>query len=157
MNNVDKKYVRGEYSKHLRNFINKTLEEEKLNSYELSRKIGCSDTVLRSFLDGKTSTLNSKAVVALADYKKVFLDEVVGREVKGSLQEIKLLTEEAPNLLKKDEQKIPAFLSKLTNEAQQSLMQIKEHAQKFKHNINIPNKELNKQNKKPLKPKGRSF
>ena len=100
MSNTDKKYARGEYSKHLRNFINNTLKEEGLNSYKLSRIINCNETVLRRFLMGYTETLNSRAVVALADYKKVPLDEVVGREVKGSLREVNLLAEKDPEIFK---------------------------------------------------------
>lgn len=152
MSDVKKEYSKGEYSEHLRNFINNTLKEDGLNSYELSRIMGCSETVLGSFLKGGTKTLNSGTVVELAKYKNVSLDEVLGRQVKESLQEVKVKNE---NIFKKDEQKIPAFLSKLAPEVQQSLMEIREEAKKFKHN-NTSNKELNEQHKKPFKPTERA-
>lgn len=146
MSDVKKEYSKGEYSEHLRNFINNTLKEDGLNSYELSRIMGCSETVLGSFLKGGTKTLNSGTVVELAKYKNVSLDEVLGRQVKESLQEVKVKNE---NIFKKDEQKIPAFLSKLAPEVQQSLMEIREDAKKFKYN-STSNKELNNQRKKPF-------
>ncbi|MCC8369040.1 MAG: helix-turn-helix transcriptional regulator [Rickettsia endosymbiont of Oxypoda opaca] len=152
MSDVKKEYSKGEYSEHLRNFINNTLKEDGLNSYELSRIMGCSETVLGSFLKGGTKTLNSGTVVELAKYKNVSLDEVLGRQVKESLQEVKVKNE---NIFKKDEQKILAFLSKLAPEVQQSLMEIREEAKKFKYN-STSNKELSEQHKKPFKPTERT-
>ncbi|WP_341793438.1 MULTISPECIES: helix-turn-helix transcriptional regulator [unclassified Rickettsia] len=156
MSGVKKEYSKGEYSKHLRNFINNTLKEDGLSSYELSRIMGCSETVLGSFLKGGTKTLNSGTVVELAKYKNASLDEVLGRKVKESLQEVKVKNEKDQNIFKKDEQKIPAFLSKLAPEAQQSLMAIREDAKKFKYNSTSNNKEPSGQHRKPFKPTERT-
>lgn len=69
-------------SANLKSFINKELVKNNLTQYELGSRIGRSNDAVRPFLkegDNNQKMLTTETVVAVADYFKVSIDEMVGR------------------------------------------------------------------------------
>ncbi len=64
---------------NLKNFINKKLKEENLKPKELSRKIGFSESPIVEFINNTTKSLSTEVILALANYFKVSIDEMIGR------------------------------------------------------------------------------
>jgi len=75
----------------IKEFIKHKLKETNLSVYQLGRKCGFSEHVFVEFMkeDSITKTLGTSVTVALADYFKVSLDEMLGRSPStNKLQEI---------------------------------------------------------------------
>lgn len=145
---------------NLKEFVLLILKEENISPYELSKKTGCHETLWKNFLDGRTKMPDSGAIVALADYKKVSLDKVIGRDIT---KEIELKNSKETGINKKEiESKIPSFITGLPSEALQSIMQVREDAGKFAHKSPSPStapeqkKSFAEQVRKSNKPTERS-
>jgi transcriptional regulator with XRE-family HTH domain len=81
---------------NLRDFINTKLKEKKdINSYKLSEDCGFSSNAIRHFIkeNNPQKVLGISIIVALADYFKVSIDEMIGR-ISPSNQESQQTTEE---------------------------------------------------------------
>jgi len=63
----------------LKKFINDKLEKNNLNPYKLGRQIGFSESPIIEFISSPNKTLSSSVIVALADYFKISIDEMIGR------------------------------------------------------------------------------
>lgn len=104
---------------NLKQFVLNVLKEDNITPYELSRRTGCNETLWKNFLDGRTKMPDSGAIVALADYAKVSLNELVGIERAQEIEQ---------KLQKKSttETKIPASIAGLSPEAFKAIETIKE-------------------------------
>ncbi|HJD55348.1 MAG TPA: hypothetical protein LFW21_01585 [Rickettsia endosymbiont of Pyrocoelia pectoralis] len=107
---------------NLKKFVQKILTEENISSYELSKRTGTNETLWKNLLDDRIKMPDSGAVVALADYKKVPLDETVGRDI------IKERELKASKTIPKTETKLPSFIAGLSPETLQSIESIKKSA-----------------------------
>lgn len=139
---------------NLEKFVRDVLKEDKISPYDLSKRTGCHETLWKNFLDGRTKMPDSGAIVALADYKNAPLDKVIGRDLA---KEMELKKSKERNISKEVESKIPAFLTQLPTEALQSVMQVKEKAEEFRHRptSNKQKKSFAEQVKPPNKPRSR--
>ena len=70
-----------EINSNLKNFIKEKLTSLSLNPYELSKNCGFSSDAIRHFIRQNNSqkTLGIAITVAIADYFKVSIDEMIGR------------------------------------------------------------------------------
>jgi transcriptional regulator with XRE-family HTH domain len=77
-----------EINNNLKNFISDKLKKYSINPYELGKNCGFSSDVIRHFIrkNNPQKTLGILVIVALADYFKVSIDEMIGR-VSSSKQE----------------------------------------------------------------------
>lgn len=138
-----KRTTKGGYRDNLKDFINKTLKEKQITAYELSRILNLNETVIPSFLKDKTKTLNSKAVVDLADFMEVSLDQVVGRDYQTNTKKI---------VSKIDSQnKTPDFLTNISTLDQKEILSIRETQKKFNHPSLTPNQEKKEAESKKVK------
>jgi len=66
---------------NLRNFIASKLQQYNLNPYKLGRKIGFSEHPIAEFIqeNSQRKRLSTAVIVALADYFKISIDEMIGR------------------------------------------------------------------------------
>ncbi|WP_218460400.1 helix-turn-helix domain-containing protein [Rickettsia sp. TH2014] len=138
-----------EIRNNFKKFVLNILEADNITPYKLSEKTGTHETAWKNFLDGRTKMPDMGAIVALADYKNVPLDEVIGRDInkeKKRTVEIKQTPE------------ISASIAKLPKDTLQEAMLIGEKTRGF---IHIPTtketKSFAKQVKNSNKPKGRSI
>ncbi|WP_375319052.1 helix-turn-helix domain-containing protein [Candidatus Tisiphia endosymbiont of Oplodontha viridula] len=78
-NNID--MVLNDITGNLRNFINDKIQEQNLNPYILSSDISLGKTVIYDFIkkNSKLKMLSTPAVISLADYFQVSVDEMIGR------------------------------------------------------------------------------
>jgi len=144
---------------NLKKFVLDVLKEDNITPYELSRRTGCNETLWKNFLDGRTKMPDSGAIVALADYKKVPLDKVVGRDLTKEVEletskDIKLQNIKPQNI----KPQIPAFITGLPTEALQSVMQVREDVGKFMHKSTptSPNEQKLNEQKKSFADKERA-
>jgi transcriptional regulator with XRE-family HTH domain len=84
-----------ELNNNLRNFIKGKLEKHLLTPYQLSRNCGFSSDAIRHFIreTNARETLGIMVIVALADYFKISIDEMIGRIPPS---------DQKPRLLEKD-------------------------------------------------------
>lgn len=75
------KFSLDEVNNNLKNFINENLEKYSLSPYELSKNCGFSSDAIRHFIreNNPQKTLGIPIIVALADYFKISVDEMIGR------------------------------------------------------------------------------
>ncbi|AAU04196.1 helix-turn-helix domain-containing protein [Rickettsia typhi] len=136
-----------EMRNNFKKFVLNILETDNITPYQLSEKTGTHETAWKNFLDGRTKMPDMGAIVALADYKNVPLDELIGREINK---------EHKMTLAIKQTSKISA--SKIPKDILQEAMLIGE---KTKHFINKPEtketKSYNEQIKRSNKSEGRSI
>ncbi|ABV73887.1 hypothetical protein A1E_04830 [Rickettsia canadensis str. McKiel] len=133
---------------NLEKFVQAVLREENITPYELSRRTNTHETLWKNFLDGRTHKPDTGAIVALADYKNVPLDELIGRDIN---QEKKITVEV------KQTPEISASIAKLPKDILQEAMLIGEKTRRFMHKpITKETKPFTEQIKSSNKPKGRS-
>ncbi|KJW04842.1 hypothetical protein [Rickettsia argasii] len=137
-----------EIRNNFKKFVLNILETDNITPYKLSEKTGTHETAWKNFLDGRTKMPDMGAIVALADYKNVPLDEVIGRDINKA----KKITVEI-----KQTPETSASIAKLPKDILQEAMLIGEKTRGFIH------KPTNKKTKsfaeqvKSNKPKGRSI
>ena len=144
-NKDDPEEIRNNFKK----FVLNILETDNITPYKLSEKTGTHETAWKNFLDGRTKMPDMGAIVALADYKNVPLDEVIGRDINKA----KKITVEI-----KQTPEISASIAKLPKDILQEAMLIGEKTRGFIHKpTNKETKFFAKQVKSSNKPKGRSI
>ncbi|BBJ32147.1 transcriptional regulator [Rickettsia asiatica] len=138
-----------EIRNNFKKFVLNILETDNITPYKLSEKTGTHETAWKNFLDGRTKMPDMGAIVALADYKNVPLDEVIGRDInkeKKTTVEIKQTPE------------ISASITKLPKDILQEAMLIGEKTRGFMHKPTTKEtKSFAEQVKSSNKPKGRSI
>ncbi|CAK6508629.1 helix-turn-helix domain-containing protein [Rickettsia helvetica] len=138
-----------EIRNNFKKFVLNILETDNITPYKLSEKTGTHETAWKNFLDGRTKMPDMGAIVALADYKNVPLDEVIGRDInkeKKTMVEIKQTPE------------ISASITKLPKDILQEAMLIGEKTRGFMHKPTTKEtKSFAEQVKSSNKPKGRSI
>ncbi len=112
-NKDDPEEIRNNFKK----FVLNILETDNITPYKLSEKTGTHETAWKNFLDGRTKMPDMGAIVALADYKNVPLDEVIGRDINKA----KKITVEI-----KQTPEISASIAKLPKDILQEAMLIGE-------------------------------
>ncbi|ABV75371.1 hypothetical protein A1C_05680 [Rickettsia akari str. Hartford] len=136
-----------EIRNNFKKFVLNILETENITPYKLSERTGTHETAWKNFLDGRTKMLDMGAIVALADYKNVSLDEVIGRDIN---KEKKITVE------MKQTPEISAAITKLSKDILQEAMLIGEKTRGFMHKPTTKEtKSFAKQVKNSNKPKGR--
>ncbi|QQV75628.1 hypothetical protein H6P87_01191 [Rickettsia tillamookensis] len=148
-----------EIRNNFKKFVLNILETDNITPYKLSEKIGTHETAWKNFLDGRTKMPDMGAIVALADYKNVPLDEVIGRDIS---KERAVEITHAP--------KMPAFMAKFPKSDLETIHALRDKIQEFKHKpspevINETSAVQKTQGKKSFaeqvknsnKPKGRSI
>ncbi|AFB29427.1 helix-turn-helix domain-containing protein [Rickettsia rickettsii] len=144
-NKDDPEEIRNNFKK----FVLNILETDNITPYKLSEKTGTHETAWKNFLDGRTKMPDMGAIVALADYKNVPLDEVIGRDINKE----KKITVEI-----KQTPEISASIAKLPKDILQEAMLIGEKAREVIHKpTNKKTKSFAEQVKSSNKPKGRSI
>jgi len=134
---------------NFKKFVLNILETDNITPYKLSEKTGTHETAWKNFLDGRTKMPDRGAIVALADYKKVPLDEVIGRDINKE-KKITLEIKQTPE--------ISASIAKLPKDILQEAMLIGEKTRGFIHKPTIKEtKSFTEQVKNSNKPKGRSI
>jgi hypothetical protein len=130
-------------------FVQNVLREENITPYELSRRTNTHETLWKNVVDGRTQKPDTGAIVALADYKNVPLDEVIGRDINKE----KKITVEI-----KQTPEISASIAKLPKDILQEAMLIGEKTKGFIHKPTTKEtKSFTEQVKSSNKPKGRSI
>lgn len=78
-----------EINNNLKIFISEKLEKNLISPYQLSKNCGFSSDAIRHFIreNNPQKTLGVLVIVALADYFKVSIDEMIGRVALSSNQE----------------------------------------------------------------------
>lgn len=109
-----------EIRNNLKKFVQDVLETEGITTYKLSEKTKTHETLWKNFLDGRTKMPDAGAIVALADYTKLSLDEVIGRDIN---KEKKVTVE----------QKMPAFMAKLPKSDLENVHALGDKMREFKH------------------------
>ena len=71
-----------EINKSLQIFLKNKINEFKYNPYKLGKDLGFNEHIVVHFLKGKKN-LGSPVVIALADYFKISIDEMIGRVSKS--------------------------------------------------------------------------
>ncbi|MFV0251335.1 MAG: XRE family transcriptional regulator [Rickettsia aeschlimannii] len=138
-----------EIRNNFKKFVLNILETDNITPYKLSEKTGTHETAWKNFLDGRTKMPDMGAIVALADYKNVPLDEVIGRDINKA----KKITVEI-----KQTPEISASIAKLPKDILQEAMLIGEKTRGFIHKpTNKETKSFAKQVKSSNKPKKRSI
>ncbi|AEK75139.1 transcriptional regulator [Rickettsia conorii subsp. heilongjiangensis] len=138
-----------EIRNNFKKFVLNILETDNITPYKLSEKTGTHETAWKNFLDGRTKMPDMGAIVALADYKNVPLDEVIGRDINKA----KKITVEI-----KQTPEISASIAKLPKDIIQEAMLIGEKTRGFIHKpTNKKTKSFAEQVKRSNKPKGRSI
>ncbi|MFP3011766.1 MAG: XRE family transcriptional regulator [Rickettsia sp.] len=138
-----------EIRNNLKKFVLNILETDNITPYKLSEKTGTHETAWKNFLDGRTKMPDMGAIVALADYKNVPLDEVIGRDINKE----KKITVEI-----KQTPEISASIAKLPKDILQEAMLIGEKTRGFIHKPTTKEtKSFTEQVKNSNKPKGRSI
>ena len=138
-----------EIRSNFKKFVLNVLETDNITPYKLSEKTGTHETAWKNFLDGRTKMPDMGAIVALADYKNVPLDEVIGRDINKA-KKITVETKQTP--------KISASIAKLPKDILQEAMLIGEKTRGFIHKpTNKETKSFAEQVKSSNKPKGRSI
>ncbi|AFC75326.1 hypothetical protein RPATATE_0358 [Rickettsia parkeri str. Tate's Hell] len=144
-NKDDPEEIRNNFKK----FVLNILETDNITPYKLSEKTGTHETAWKNFLDGRTKMPDMGAIVALADYKNVPLDEVIGRDINKA----KKITVEI-----KQTPEISASIAKLPKDILQEAMLIGEKTRGFIHKPTTKKtKSFAEQVKNSNKPKGRSI
>ncbi|MFA1688056.1 XRE family transcriptional regulator [Candidatus Rickettsia barbariae] len=139
-NKDDPEEIRNNFKK----FVLNILEIDNITPYKLSEKTGTHETAWKNFLDGRTKMPDMGAIVALADYKNVPLDEVIGRDINKA----KKITVEI-----KQTPQISASIAKLPKDILQEAMLIGEKTRGFIHKPQNKTEQVKSSNK----PKGRSI
>ncbi|MCC8418161.1 MAG: XRE family transcriptional regulator [Rickettsia endosymbiont of Glossina mortisans submortisans] len=138
-----------EIRNNFKKFVLNILETDNITPYKLSEKTGTHETAWKNFLDGRTKMPDMGAIVALADYKNVPLDEVIGRDINKE----KKITVEI-----KQTPEISASIAKLPKNILQEAMLIGEKTRGFIHKPTTKEtKSFTEQVKNSNKPKGRSI
>ncbi|GAA5252152.1 XRE family transcriptional regulator [Candidatus Rickettsia kedanie] len=138
-----------EIRNNIKKFVLNILETENITPYKLSERTGTHETAWKNFLDGRTKMPEMRAIVALADYKNVPLDEVIGRDINKE----KKITVEI-----KQTPEISASIAKLPKDILQEAMLIGEKTRGFMHKPTTKEtKSFAEQVKNSNKPKGRSL
>lgn len=138
-----------EIRNNFKKFVLNILETDNITPYKLSEKTGTHETAWKNFLDGRTKMPDMGAIVALADYKNVPLDEVIGRDINKE----KKITVEI-----KQTPEISASIAKLPKDILQEAMLIGEKTRGFIHKPTTKEtKSFTEQVKNSNKPKGRSI
>ncbi len=138
-----------EIRNNFKKFVLNILETDNITPYKLSEKTGTHETAWKNFLDGRTKMPDMGAIVALADYKNVPLDEVIGRDINKE----KKITVEI-----KQTPEISASIAKLRKDILQEAMLIGEKTRGFIHKPTTKEtKSFTEQVKNSNKPKGRSI
>ncbi|WP_040256349.1 hypothetical protein [Rickettsia hoogstraalii] len=144
---------------HLIKFVKEVLTEDNITPYKLSEKTNTHETAWKNFLDGRTKMPDMGAIVALADYKNVPLDKVIGRDIsKERIVEIAQTVE------------MPAFMTKFPKSDLEAVHILRDKMSEFKHKPSLGvinetpaaqktqgNKSFTEQVKNSNKPKGRSI
>ncbi|ADE30312.1 helix-turn-helix domain-containing protein [Rickettsia prowazekii] len=128
-----------EMRNNFKKFVLNILETDNITPYQLSEKTGTHETAWKNFLDGRTKMPDMGAIVALADYKNVPLDKLIGREINK---------EHKMTLEIKQTSKISSSTSKIPKDILQEAMLIGEKTQQF---INKPTTKETKSYTKPIK------
>jgi|GEM_PF-3573706 len=107
---------------NLEKFVQDVLREENITPYELSRRTNTHETLWKNVVDGRTQKPDTGAIVALADYKNVPLDQVIGRDINKE----KKVTVEI-------KQKMPAFMTKFPKSDFETINVLMDKIKEFKH------------------------
>ncbi|AFC73492.1 helix-turn-helix domain-containing protein [Rickettsia montanensis] len=135
-----------EIRNNFKKFVLNILETDNITPYKLSEKTGTHETAWKNFLDGRTKMPDMGAIVALADYKNVPLDEVIGRDINKA----KKITVEI--------KQTPEISASIAKDILQEAMLIGEKTRGFIHKpTNKETKSFAEQVKSYNKPKGRSI
>ncbi|MCC8467206.1 MAG: helix-turn-helix transcriptional regulator [Rickettsia endosymbiont of Eriopis connexa] len=138
-----------EIRNNFKKFVLNILETDNMTPYKLSEKTGTHETAWKNFLDDRTKMPDMGAIVALADYKNVPLDEVIGRDINKE----KKITVEI-----KQTPEISASIAKLPKDILQEAMLIGKKTRGFMHKPTTKEtKSFTEQVKNSNKPKGRSI
>lgn len=138
-----------EIRNNFKKFVLNILETDNITPYKLSEKTGTHETAWKNFLDGRTKMPDMGAIVALADYKNVPLDEVIGRDMNKE-KKITVKIKQTPE--------ISASIAKLPKDILQKAMLIGEKTRGFIHKPTTKEtKSFAEQVKNSNKPKGRSI
>ena len=136
-----------EIRNNFKKFVLNILETDNITPYKLSEKTGTHETAWKNFLDGRTKMPDMGAIVALADYKNVPLDEVIGRDINKE-KKIKIGIKQTPE--------ISASTAKLRKDILQEAMSIGEKTRGFIYKPTTrETKSLTEQVKNSNKPQGR--
>lgn len=74
-------YVLENYNQEIRNFLCLNIEKHSLNPYTLSCDLGFHNSVIQQFITDTTATrtLTTPVIIAVADYFKISIDEMINR------------------------------------------------------------------------------
>ncbi|WP_347939053.1 XRE family transcriptional regulator [Rickettsia oklahomensis] len=130
---------------NLEKFVQDVLREENITPYELSRRTNTHETLWKNVLDGRTQKPDTGAIVALADYKNVPLDQLIGRDINKD------------NNIKVEVKQISSSIVKLPKNILQEAMLIGEKTREFMHKTTTKEKSFTEQIQNSNKLKGRSI